>query len=155
MTAIVEKWIAGSGVGLTWTAIYNTNALNALTDGQALLSNNIDNSSALDEYMDLSINFVSKAWANSAHIKFYLYPLNQDGSTYGDGRFSSALAGPPDEWYFVGNLANYTGTHTGFGVLSGITMPPGQFKIVTHNLSGVTWANGDQIYYRTYNRQII
>jgi hypothetical protein len=151
----VEKWIAGSGVGLTWTAI-NSTELNSLANGNAvLLANQIDNSTALDMFMDISIALGSTAFAAPNYIGLYLYPLNQDGTTYGDGRFATAAAGPPSPNCLIDAICLVAATQAQEGTLTGITIPPGRFKIVLYNQGGVALAaSGNTVTYRTYNRAI-
>src|SRR6266481_4211067 len=101
----VEKWIAGSGVGLTYTDAFSTATLNSITSGNAILSDlQIDNTTALDIFCDVSIALGSAAFVAPNYIGIYLYPLNKDNSTYGDGQFGSSAAGPPSGNYWVGNI---------------------------------------------------
>ena len=117
---------------------------------------NIDNSSALDVFADFSFNLGSVAVVAPNYIGVYLYPLNQDGSTYGDGRFGSSAAGPPGSPYWVGNIVVPTGTAANEGTIRGIILPPGQFKWVIYNQLGVTMAgSANTAKYRTYNRQVV
>src|SRR5579872_5459863 len=100
-----EKWIAGSGQGLTWGDAFSTATLNSIASGNAILSDlQIDNSTALDLFGDVSIALASAAFAAPNYVGVYLYPLNKDGTTYGDGRFGSSAAGPPASCYFVGQI---------------------------------------------------
>ncbi len=152
-----EKWIAGSGVGLTWTAAFTASTLNSIVNGNAILSDvQIDNSSALDIFADIGMQFGSITIAAPNFLGIYLYPLNQDASTYGDGRFGSSAAGPPAANYWVGNISCPTGAAASEGQISRVILPPGKFKIVAYNQLGATLAGsgGNQIYYRTYNRAI-
>lgn len=152
-----EKWIAGSGVGLTWTAAVTASTLDSIANGNAILSNTqIDNSSALDIFCDLSMAFGSITWAAPNFVGIYLYPLNADGSTYGDGRFGTAAAGPPAATYWVGNISCPTGAAAAEGTLSRIILPPGAFKFVFYNQAGATWvgSGGNSAKYRTYNRAV-
>lgn len=152
-----EKWIAGSGVGLTWTAAITAATLDSIVNGNAILSGTqIDNSSNLDVFCDLSILFGSITWAAPNYIGVYLYPLNSDASTYGDGRFGSSAAGPPSATYWVGNISCPTGAAAAEGTLLRIVLPPGAFKFVFYNQSGATLAGSgaNSAKYRTYNRTI-
>lgn len=152
-----EKWIAGSGVGLTWTNAYTASTLDSIVNGNAIMSGtNIDNSSSLDVFADFSMNLGSVTVAAPNYIGVYLYPLNKDGSTYGDGRFGSSAAGPPASSYWVGNIIVPTGAAASEGMVRGIILPPGQFKFVVYNQLGVTLAGsgGNTAQYRTYNRQV-
>src|SRR5512139_2484931 len=100
-----EKWIAGSGQGLTWGDAFSTATLNSIASGNAILSDvSITNGTALDIYCDLSLHLASAAFTNPAQIPIYLYPLCDDASTYGDGRFGTSAAGPPVGTYLVGTI---------------------------------------------------
>lgn len=152
-----ERWIAGSGVGLTWTAAFTASTLNSIVNGNAILSDlQIDNSSALDMFADINIQFGSITVAAPNFIGIYLYPLNQDGTTYGDGRFGSSAAGPPASNYWIGNISFPTGAAAFEGSLLRVVLLPGKFKLVAYNQAGATLAGagGNQVYYRTYNRAI-
>jgi hypothetical protein len=152
-----ERWIAGNGAGLTWTAAVTASTLNSITNGNAILSDlQIDNSTSLDMFCDLSMVMGSIAWASPNYIGVYLYPLNSDGSTYGDGRFGTSAAGPPVPQYWVGNIICPTGTAAAEGSLIRIPLIPGAFKFVFYNQSGATWAGAgaNSAKYRTYNRSI-
>ena len=152
-----EKWISGSGVGLTWTAAFSTE-INSIVNTNAILSSvSIANGTPLDIFADISIALGSiTSGAGAPYIGFYLYPLNQDGSTYGDGRFGSSAAGPPLSQYFVGAVPLIPSvTQAQEGAVTGIIMPPGTFKFVAYNLSGATLAASSNTFsYRTYNRSV-
>jgi hypothetical protein len=149
-----EKWVAGSGVGFTWTAAFGTEfTTTTIANGSAVASSIvITNQTALDVFCDFSIHLASLAATGSPYMGLYLYPLNQDASTYGDGRFASAAAGPPPSNYSVGNIGMVAATQAQNGSLTGIVIPPGSFKFVLHNGTGVTTAaSGNTSSYRTYN----
>lgn len=153
-----EKWTGGSGQGLTWGAANNSSTLyNALANGSALLSDlDIDNSNSKDMFADLS--WLAGGTATTAapnYLGFYLYPLGQDGSTYGDGRFGSAAAATPPSVYYVGaiSFAAAAGT-TIAGLVRGIVIPPGIFRFLVFNQSGAALASSNVFKYRTYNRII-
>ena len=152
-----EKWISGSGVGLTWTAAFSTE-INSIVNTNAILSSvSIANGTPLDIFADIWIALGSiTSGAGAPYIGFYLYPLNQDGSTYGDGRFGSSAAGPTASQYFVGAVPLVPSvTQAQEGAVTGIIMPPGTFSFVAYNLSGSTLASsGNAIKYRTYNRSV-
>jgi len=85
----------------------------------------------------------------------YLYPLNQDGSTYGDGRFGSSATGPPPSSYWWGNIVTYAGTAAPIGLVSGV-LKPGDFKFVGFNQLGAALAGSgaNTAKYRTYDRSV-
>jgi len=152
-----EKWIAGT-VGLTWATCGFSTEVNSVVNGNAIIAASAnDNSSNLDMFADLSVSLGSiTPGAGAPYIGFYLMPLNQDGTSYGDGRFGSSAAGPPASNYWIGNIpciASTAGVVT--GMIRGIILPPGSFKFCLYNVSGVTLASGSNtIKWRTYNRSV-
>ena len=152
-----EKWIAGT-VGLTWANAYTAaSTFDSIANGNAIISDlQLDNSTNLDIYCDVSIALGSVTVAAPNYVGLYLYPLNADGTTYGDGRFSSSAAGPPANPYWVGNFVVPTGANANEGTVRGIIMPPGKFKFLIYNQLGVTMggSGGNTIKYRTYNRSV-
>lgn len=153
----VEKWVGGAGQGLTWGDAFATATLDSIANGNAILSGiEIDNSTALDLFADLSINLASAAFVAPNYIGVYLFPKNKDDTTYGDGRFGSSAAGPPASSYWVGNIILVAATQAQEGTLRGIILPPGKFKFVLYNQGGVTLAgsSGNTAQYRTYNRAV-
>jgi hypothetical protein len=150
-----EKWIAGSGAGLTWTSL-DTTGLNSIASGNAILSaTQIDNSSALDIFADVEVVLASLAAVAPNYVGVYFYPLNSDASTYGDGRFGTSAAGPPPATYYVGSIVMVAATQAQQGVLRGIILPPGKGKFVLHNQMGVAFgSSGNTLKYRTYNRSV-
>lgn len=153
-----EKWIAGSGVGFTWTDAFSAATLNSIVNGNAILSDlAISNQTPLDIFADLSIALGSITKAAPNYLGIYLYPLNKDGSTYGDGRFGSSAAGPPPSAYAKGIIQlGATGAGASSGILTGILLPPGTFKFLIYNQAGATLAgaSGNTAQYRTYNRAV-
>lgn len=153
----VEHWAAGSGQGLTWGAAFGSE-INSVVSGNAVLSSvAISNGTALDIFADVSISLGSVTpGAGAPYIGVYLVALNEDGTSYGDGRFGTSAAGPPASQYFVGAIpciASTAGVIT--GTLRGVILPPGTFKFIMYNLAGVTLAaSSNVIDYRTYNRSV-
>src|SRR5215469_1958505 len=137
-----EKWIAGSGVGLTWTAAFGSSDLNSIASGNAILSSlsGITNGTSLDIFCDVAIVLASAAFVAPASAGIYLYPLHQDGSTYGDGRFTSSAAGAPPQIYNVATIGFVAATQAQQGQALRIVMPPGTFKFVYFNNGGVALA---------------
>lgn len=161
MAQFTERWIAGSGVGLTWTNCFNTADLTSLAysagAGSSVLSSvaDITNGTALDVYCDVSFDLASLAVAAPAFIGLYLYPLNRDGTTYGDNAFTAGTqaAKVPGQSYLLRNLSFPTGTAAAKGTLIGLQMPPGSFRFAVYNQMGVAFsASTNAIQYRTYNR---
>lgn len=153
-----EKWIAGSGQGLTWGDAFSTATLNSIVNGNAILSDlSITNGTALDIFADISIALGSITAVAPNYVSLYLYPLNKDGSTYGDSRFGSSAAGPPPANYFVGAIGFPTGAAAITGSIRAIVLPPGTFKFVFYNQAGATLAgsSGNTCQFRTFNRSVV
>lgn len=157
-----EKWIAGSGVGYTWTTCFVTANLTSLANNVSMLSSSADitNQTSQDIFCDFSINFASVVIAAPAYIGVYLYPLNSDGTTYGDkvlvAGTASAASIFPSATYFKGSIICPVGTFTPVGTLTGIVMPPGSFRFAIYQGLGVALsASTNACNYRTYNRQVV
>lgn len=150
-----EKWAAGSGVGFTWTACFSTE-VNSIVTGNAILSTVlIDNTTALDEFCDISFSMGSITPTGASYLGVYFHPLNQDTTTYGDGRFGSSAAGPPASQYFAGAATLVNAAQVQTGMIRGVILPPNKFKMVLYNVSGVTLAgSANTIKYWTYNRSV-
>lgn len=152
-----QKWVAGDGVGLTWTNICTTE-LNSLASNNAIIcSTVVANGTALDLFSNFSIAFGSiTSGSGSPSITISIYPLNEDGSTYGDGLFGSAAAGPPAivNCQIPVNPA-VTAAVVGTGSCGqAVMLPPGSFKVVLWNNAGVALASsGNIVKYRTFNYQ--
>jgi hypothetical protein len=157
-----EKWIAGSGQGLTWGGLFGTEINTTIANGNAIKSSvAVTNGTALDIFMDIS--YLAGGTATTAapnYLGFYLLPLGQDGSTYGDGNWASSTAVsvtnplPGQNW--VGNMTFFAAASTTIaGVITRIILPPGSFKALLYNGSGASLFNGtNTCKYRTYNRSI-
>lgn len=149
----VARWLAGSGVGFTWSDTTTTASLNSLASASCLLGTvAIANQTALDKYMDISVALASAAFTGTGiNISVHLYPLNDDGSTYGDGKFGSAASGPC-AYPPVAVIPLVAATQAQTGSAVGIVIPPGTFKLVFCNNGGVALAaSGNTLKYRTYN----
>lgn len=158
MTTLTEKLIAGA---VAWTSCFGTE-LNSLVSGNAVLSSvQIDNSANLDMFMDVSFSLGSITPTGTPYFGLYWYPLNQDGSTYGDGRFSTTTTALPPQNYYLGfaGVNPASGVQTGMFGLPGnrspIILPIGVGKLLWYNACNVTLASSSNtVKYRTYNRSI-
>src|SRR5512139_4069984 len=150
-----EKWIAGAGVGFTWTNLMTTE-LNSLGIGNSILGGTaVSNQTALDLFCDFSLVLASAAFVAPNFIGIFIYPLNDDGSSYGDSRFGSAAAAIPPANYAVGSIGIVAATQAQTGTLVRVVMPPGTWKPVLYNGGGVAFASANNtLKYRTYNRSI-
>jgi hypothetical protein len=152
-------WTAGNGQGLTWGTLINSSDMASMTAAYTVLStvSDIANGTNLDQFMDISASCViaSSTIVVGANLAFWLYALNQDGSTYGDGQL---VAGTPKNvtptFAPVGVMplvaaASQTAL---LGFIQGIVIPPGSFRVAMQDNSGFNLTSGTQsVKYRTYN----
>lgn len=97
MTGTIATWNAP----LSYSAAFGSE-INSLAAGStAIGSVVIDNTTALytDGYISWSLSATTTA--GTSYLGFYLLPLNEDGTTYGDSTATGTAV--PDSQYFVGN----------------------------------------------------
>jgi hypothetical protein len=152
-----EKWIGGAGQGLTWGSAFGTE-INSLTSADSVLSSVvIANGTALDIFADLSLIAAATATTVApSYVGIYLYPLNEDGSTYGDGVLTTTPAAyVPPSCYYVGSIGLRAAASTYIsGMVRGIILPPGSFCFAMYNAAGVNFGSTMTCKYRTYNRSV-
>jgi len=152
-------WTAGNGVGLTWSTLINSADMASMANGATVVSSvsDIANGTNLDMFMDISWKLViaSSTIAAGANFAFWIYALDQDGSTYGDGQFTNGTAAsltpsfPPCATGFIPAVASTTNMS---GFTQQIIIPPGSFRVAIQNNSGFALTSGTQtVKYRTYN----
>lgn len=156
-------WIAGngnSGAGLTWfSAGFTATNFNSLAAGNQVASSVYANGTALDLYADLSFSFVVGGTTTIAsYVSAFLLPLNQDGTTYGDGASATGATNPSAQ-YLVGSVGVRSGIASGSavtGTIRGIILPPGSFVWTLANNLGVALgsAAAAAVLMRTYNENL-
>lgn len=151
-------WGAGLGVGFTWTTLINSADLASMANGSSVLSSvsDITNQTALDLFMDVSVRcaIASSTVAAGANFALFLFPLLDDGSTYGDGQFSSGTqAAKTPAVYPIATIPLFAAASqtTLVGSALGLIIPPGSFRMAMQNNSGFALSAGTQtVKYRTY-----
>ncbi len=152
-------WTAGNGAGLTWTELITSADLASMPNGSSVLSSDADiaNGTQLDMFMDISAvcAIASSTIAAGANLAFWLYALQEDGSTYGDGQLTpgtQAAKTPTFAPIGVMPLVAAAAQTTLVGFVQGIIIPPGSFRVAMQNNSGFTLTSGTQtVKYRTYD----
>jgi hypothetical protein len=152
-------WVAGNGVGFTWTTAINSADLVSMPNGSSVLSSvtGIANQTNLDMFMDVSVRcaIASSTIAAGANLAVWLYALLDDGSTYGDGQFTAGTQAAKTPTFAPCGMVSLVAaasqtTLTGF--IQQVIIPPGTFKLALQNNSGFTFTAGTQtVMYRTYN----
>lgn len=141
-------WDAPLGTApATWQAAFGTE-INSLASGSyALSSVIIDNTGGLltDGTISLALGAVAPS-AAAASLAFFIQPLNQDGTTYGDGIASGTVI--PVSGY-IGSLSwptNATAAAQTGSFKVGIEIPPTKFKLgVVNNLGSALATSGNTI----------
>lgn len=158
--ASIEKLVAGAAD--SWTSLMTTE-LNALASGNAVLGGTaVNNATNLDMLAEFSfVGGGSITTTGAPYLALFLYPQNGDASSYGDGRFATAAAGPPPANYYRGYCGLPVGATTPKGYFTApgtaafqIPVPRGLWKPVLYSLAGAALAaSGNVLYYRTTNLQ--
>ena len=154
----VEQWVAGATAG-TWTTAFASGDINSLPNSDAVMSSNgaIANSTNLDEFCILSVALGSIAVTTPNYIGVFVYPLNEDGTTYGDNLLTAGTpsSSQPSANYWKANIGVQTGTATVKGSTIVFPIPPVNFNFVITNRLGVAFAaSGNTIKYQTFNRKV-
>lgn len=131
-----------------WAAAFGTE-INSLAAGNfALSSVIIDNTTNLftDGWISAALGAVATG-TGAPTLDFYLFPLNQDGTTYGDGTPSGSAL--PGSGYYVGSISwapsLASAAQTGQMKLPTL-LPPNKFKLgVVNNLGNALAASGNTI----------
>lgn len=155
-------WVAGNGVGFTWTTLVNSADLASMATAKTVLSSAtaIANQTQLDQFMDVSLRcaIASSTVAAGANFALWLYALLDDGSTYGDGQLAAgtpATLTPTFAPVATFPLVAAAAQTTLVGFAQGIIIPPGTFLAAVQNNSGFTLTAGTQtVKYRTYNQNL-
>ena len=153
-------WIAGRGVGLTWTTAGFTAAnFNSLANGSVVVASSaINNTTAMDLYADVSFTVVvGGTTTTSSYLTLYRLPLNQDGTNYGDGVGNGAtIPAPGYQAASIGVIPGITSGANVVGIFVGAILVPGNFKfaivnnlgVALHTTAAATFNN------RTYNENL-
>lgn len=152
-------WTAGNGAGLTWATAINSADLASMVNGSTVVSSvaDIANGTNLDMFMDVSVNMLiaSSTIVAGANLALWLYALNQDGTTYGDGQFvngTQKASTPTFSPIGAIPLIAAAAQTALIGQINQIIIPPGSFRLALQNNSGFTLTSGTQtVKYRTYN----
>lgn len=152
--ANLDKWNAPSA----WTAVtFTAGDLNSLaTGGGALGTTVIANGTNFDKYLDVSfVVTMGGTTVAGSYFTVYLLPLNQDGSTYGDG-YASSTTTQPAIGYSAGAINVKVGVTSGSTVTGTVlfgNMAPGDYKVAFGNNSQVALnaTAALTLKFRTYN----
>lgn len=161
------SWVAGAGVGFTWTQAIASSQMVSMANGSTVLdTTDITNQTDLDIFCDVSISLViaSSTIVAGADIAIFLAMLNQDGTTYGDNKIVTTAGGsaitpsyPPIvaiPCFAAAAQTTIIGNSWSAGS-SPLVIPPGTFRWALQNNSGFTLTAGTQtVKYRLYNTNL-
>lgn len=155
------SWTGGLlNSGLAWTAFFNASDLNSLASGNSVLSSvsAIANGTSLDQFFDVSfeLTIASNTIAAGANLAMWLFPLLEDGTTYGDGSLTGGTGAAITPGLYpklIMPLRAATSQTLLYGVNNDpLVMPPGSWLPVLQNNSGFALAaSGNAGKFRSYN----
>jgi hypothetical protein len=157
-------WTGGLlNTGLAWTAFFNAADLNSMANGSSVLSgvSAITNGTSLDQFFDVSfqLTIASNTIAAGANLAMWLFPLMEDGTTFGDASLTAGTQAAITPGLYPKLVmplrAGATQTLL-FGVNNDpLVMPPGSWLPVLQNNSGFALAaSGNAGKFRSYNLQL-
>ena len=152
--ANTTRWV----IDANWTAAtFTASELTSQASGGGALSTSVvANGTALDQFIDVSfVVAVGATTVIGGFMTLFLLPLNQDGTTYGDGYASSGTT-QPSSTYAIGSPGSKIGVTSGntiTGIVTGVSLPPGDFKLAIGNNLTIALASTAALTlkYRTYN----
>ena len=159
-------WAGGTldGANGAYFAAFGTE-INSLPTGDAVLSTlSFDNTVATlgtpDQFMDLSFvgaYAASETVGAGAGLSFFLYVLQADGVTFGDGRLVAGTQAAFQPLLCpIGGIPIQTGTVTTFaGNITGFVLPPRKFALVlSSNALFTLAASGLSCSISTYRQNV-
>lgn len=157
----LTSWYGGAlnSDSVAFQAAFLAADLNGLASGSAVMSSTaFNNTVGLDQFLDLSFVGVfaaSETVVAGAGMGFWLAILQEDGTTYGDGRLTAGtqaayapLLNP------IGGFPIQVGTITDFWGSSVLNcIPPRNFRLVAQNNTGFALASsGNSCSISTYRQ---
>jgi hypothetical protein len=130
-------WIVKSAYA---SAGMTASSFNSLASGSVVVGTTaIANAANLYLYGDVSFSLVvGGTTLATSYLSLYILPLNQDGTTYGDGTTTGSTA--PTSGYLVGSVGVKSGVTSGSaitGTFRGIVQPPTNFYYAIVNNLGI------------------
>jgi len=135
---------------------YLTTELNALADITTVLGAAINNETNLCTHMDLELTLASLDLSSAANpaVRIYMLECIDGGTDFDSGEATAtpSLIPPFSKICAIMPLRLAAGAEAKLAVKSMIPIPPGRFKLMPMNNTGVAWGEtGNILAYRTYN----
>jgi len=157
MADVPMKWAAPT---VAYTS-YLAATLNSLANNTVDLGAEINNESNLCTFMDLELYLASLDLSAQTSPNVVIYLIESiDGGTHfdtGEDSVSAETDVPPaDKILTQFGLRVNTGAEEKHAIKSVIPIPPGRFKLLLRNKTGVAFAAANNtLYYRTYNLKAV
>lgn len=157
MADIPMKWAAPT-VGYT---SYLGATLNSLANDTTDLGTEINNESNLCTFIDLELYLASLDLSAQSNPTVVIYLIESiDGGTHfdtaEDGVSAEADVPPVDKILCQFGLRVDTAAEEKHAIKSILPIPPGRFKLLLRNKTGVAFAAANNtLYYRTYNLKAV
>jgi len=157
MANVPIKWAAPTVAYVEYLAA----TLNALADDTTNLGAEINNETNLCTYMDIEVYLASLDVSAQASPAIVIYLLESiDGGTHfdtGEDAVSAEVDIPPaDKVLTIMGMRKNTGAEEKHLIKTMIPIPPGRFKMLLRNKTGVALAGTlNTLYYRTYNLKAV
>lgn len=153
----VQNWTPG--VASSPIAIFNSGAyLNSLATGAAIMDGADIVNTTGDCYASLGLSIACAAAVAPAQLNIFVYRLNLDGSTYGDGQLvggTQKATTTPSPSLFRGSIVGVVGATAIVGTLDFIPIPLGNFRFVIQSQVGAAInASGNSVWYTSYNLKV-
>ena len=144
----------------TWTdAGFTASDFNSRADGSGVVATTaLDNDSGLDLEAEVSFTMeVGGTTTVNSRFDLYILPLNQDGTTYGDGAVTGTTL--PAASYMASTCLVRTGITSGnavTGTFPRVPLPAADFKFAIGQRTGAALdaTSAATVKYRTVNRNL-
>ncbi len=137
---------------MTWTAYSSAvtliagTSLNGLTNGSWATGAEVNNGTDRNELMDVAVRLDSAITpsGNAARIDVYLIPDTSPGGTAAYATSNADVSADTPAQYKVGEIPGMA-IASGFryGLLAGVIIPPGKFKIQIENNMGASFPSNN------------
>ena len=151
-------WAAGRLFGdLAWHAGFGSEISTLANTNSVLSSVTLNNDTGLDQVVDASFvgAMASSTPVAGAGVSLWLALLAADGTTYGDGFFTTTPAVLTPPWFAFAFFPVRIGAAITslVGTQPLLAVPPGKFKLIAQNSVGFTFTSA-QVYLRSYDQDL-
>lgn len=157
--ASIAKLAYGATTSSWTSAGFTASDFNSRANGSVVVATStLDNDSGLDLEAEVSFSFeVGGTTTTASRFDLYILPLNQDGTTLGDGAATGTTI--PAATYWMTSAVVKTGVTSGnavTGTFPRVPLPAADFRfaIVNNTGSALDATAAAAVQYRTVNRNL-